>query len=241
MHDYWHLFLGALFLRRESYEYQRDRTRPFAHGLTFVVIIGLLVAVAGILGAGLRYASLPNSDAIQNIVLKHLQAMPFYGDMTTAAQAQFLSTYNQIWNNFGGAFFGYPTTSAGLAQLLVTIVTTPLSLVVGWLVYSVLVHLVARGVNKQVSLAEGMGTLALATSPQLLTVLDVFPGVMATSAVITLWSLILSTFAVRTTYRTSTGRAIFAALFPLLLFLIPAFLLLCCGLFALAGAAGGRR
>lgn len=241
MRDYWHLFLGALFLRRESYEYQRDRMRPFAHGLTFVVLIGLLVAVAGILGAALRYASFPNSDAIENIVLKHLQAMPFYADLSSVAQTRFLDGYAETWNRLGSVFLGYPTSSGGLAQLLLTIVTTPLSLVIGWLIYSALVHLVARGVNKQVSLAEGMGTLALATSPQLLTVLDIFPGVMVTGAVITLWSLICSTFAVRTTYHTSTGRAIFAALFPVVLFLLSALLLLCCGLFALAGAAGGRR
>src|SRR5919202_6205568 len=95
--DLWHTWLSALFLRHEVYEYQRERRNPFAHGLLFIIVLGALLALFGILGSGLRYATEPRAEAIRSVVLTHLQAMPFYAQFTPQAETQFLSGYDQTW------------------------------------------------------------------------------------------------------------------------------------------------
>ena len=86
---FWELWRGAMFLKREVYSYERDQKNHFGNGLLYIAVIGVVIALAGILGAGLRYATLPNVDAIKNTVLVNLEAMPFYTLGDTAAQARF--------------------------------------------------------------------------------------------------------------------------------------------------------
>jgi hypothetical protein len=241
MTDYWHLWLGALFLKREAYEYQRDRRDSFAHGLLFIVLVGVLVGLFGIAGAGLRYASGPSAVAVKNVVLNHLQAMPFYDQMGSSAQQQFLTGYERTWAALGSLFMGYPTNAGDLVSLLAGIITTPLAWIIGWLFYGLLAHLIASRGNPHSSLAHGLGTLALATSPQALNVINVLPGASVGGLVLALWTLILNVFALRTAYRVSTRRAIGAALFPLLLLLLLLLLFLCLGLFALVAVIRGGR
>ncbi len=232
MADYWHLWLGGLFLKPEAYVYQRDRRNPLAHGLLFIIVIGVIVALAGILGAGLRFAFSPNADAVKNTVLNHLEAMPFYTTMAPAAQIQFQAGYDNFWNNFGGALLGYPINGGDLGRLLATIVTTPLFWIIGWLVYGLLVHLVARGrAHPEHYLASALGTIALATSPQLLNVVSFLPNAGVSGIVLGLWTMICNVFAIRTAYRLTTAHAIWAALFPLLLLLIVLIVLSCIGTF----------
>ncbi len=242
MADYWHLFIGALFLRREAYEYSRDRKDSFAHGLLFIVLIGVLTALASIIGAGVRYASSPNPDAVKNTVLTHLQAMPFYAQLIQPypqAQQQFFSGYNQVWNSLGSLFMGFPTNAAGWTQLLAGIVTTPVIWIILWLIYAGLAHLIARRGTFHVEFPRVLGTLALATAPQAFSVIGVLPAAGASAVVIWLWSLVLNIFAIRTAYRTTTAHAVWAALFPLALLLLLLILLSFIGYVALISLLRG--
>ncbi len=242
MRDYWHLWLSGLFLKREAYEYQRERRDSFAHGLAFIAVVGIVVGLFGIAGAAFRYATQPSADAIKNVVLNHLQAMPFYTQMGSIAQGQFLTGYNQVWATLGSRFVGYPTNGRDLIALLASPITTPLLLVIGWLIYGVLAHLIAASGNPHSSLAHGLGTLALATSPQALNVVTVLPGASISGVMIGLWTFILNVYALRTAYRISTPRAITAAIFPLLLLLLLLILFACVGFFLLTAAIrGGQR
>jgi hypothetical protein len=242
MRDYFHLWLSALFLKREAYEYQRDRRDSFAHGLAFIVTVGVVVALFGIAGAALRYATEPSADAIKNTVLNHLQAMPFYSQFTPQGERQFLNGYNQAWGAFGSLFVGYPTKVSELVFVFASLITTPLSWVIGWLIYGVLAHLIAGRGNPHSSLAHGLGTLSLATSPQILNVVTVLPGASISSVMVGLWTIILNVFALRTAYRISTTRAVLSALFPLLLLLLIIIVFACFGFLALSTAiTGGRR
>ncbi len=223
MADYWHLWLGALFLRREAYEYQRERKDSFAHGLLFIVLIGVIVALSGIAGAALRYATSPNVDAVKNTILNHLQSMPFYAESIQPfpdAQRQFQSGYDQTWAVAGSLFMGYPISAADWARVLASVITTPISWIVGWLVYGVLAHLIASRGNPHANLSHGLGTLALATSPQALGVVNIIPQAGVNGLALALWTLILNVYALRTAYQVSTRRAVWAALFPLLLLLL---------------------
>ncbi len=223
---YAELWTGAMFLQSEAYMYMRERRQPFGNGLLYVALVGFVVAVANILGAAARYATSPNPDAIRSIVLTHLQALPFYAQLSPQAQRGFDSTYAQIWNQFGSQFVGFPVDAGGVASLSLGLLTTPLGLVIGWLIFGALVHLVGRGWNPETSYGELLATLALAHSPQVLYVLNLFPGVAISGLVVGLWTLILNVFAVRIAYKTTTGRAIWGALFPTLLLVVLLILLI---------------
>lgn len=241
MANYWELWLGALFLKREAYEYQRDREDTFAHGLLFLVLIGVIVALAGIVGAGVRYTTAPSMEALKNTVLTHLQAMPFYDQMPDIGQQQFLSGYNQTWSTLGGLFMGYPTNAAGWMMQLASVIITPLFWIIIWLIYGALAHIIASRGNPQSNFAHGLGTLALATAPQALNVINILPNAGVGSVALALWTMILNVFALRVAYQTSTTRAIWAALFPLLLLLLFVLLVGCVGFFALTSVLGGQR
>lgn len=212
-------FLGlwhrAMFLQPEPYAYQRDQKNPFGQGLLYLAVIGMIVALASILGAGVRYATLPSLDAIKGTVLVHLQALPFLTQDPTVEQ-QFLRGYNQVWDQFSSFFVGYPTNASSLATLFASIITTPLGLMLGWVVYGALVHLVGRGWNRETSYAELLAPLALASSPHLLYVLNIFPQVNVSSVVVWLWSLVCNIVAIRVAYQTTGPRAAWGAVFPLL-------------------------
>lgn len=242
LRDYWHLWVSSLFLQREAYEYQRDRRDSFGHGMAFIALLGIITALFGIGGSGLRYATAPRAEAIKGVVLTHLQAMPFYTQLPPEGERQFISGYNQSWENFGSFFVGYPTRPRDLALLLSTIVTTPLAWMMGWLIYGLLAHRIASRKNANNSLAHGLGTLALATSPQLLKAVEIFPGANVSGLMIAAWVMIANVFALRTAYRLSTPRAIWAALFPLLLLFLILLVLLVMGTLLLGGAPrGGQR
>ncbi len=239
MADYIHLWFGALFLKREAYEYQRDRKDSFAHGLLFIVLAGIVVALFGIAGAFLRFATSPSADAVKNTVLTYLQSMPWYTQFIQSApqaEQQFLSGYSQFWAVAGSSLMGYPSSSGDWAWLLASVLTTPLLLIIGWLVYGVLAHLIAGQNNPHAGLGHGLGTLALATSPQLLNIITIVPHAGLTGGIVGLWTVILNVFALRTAYRISTRRAIGAALFPLLLLFIVLLLLGCLAYFILVVA-----
>ncbi|MGB8644932.1 MAG: YIP1 family protein [Anaerolineae bacterium] len=244
MTDYWHLFVSALFLRREAYEYQRDRKDSFAHGLFLIVLIAILTALAGIGGAAFRYAASPSADAIKNTVLTHLQAMPFYTQMIqpySQAEQQWLSGYNRSWEYLGSLFMGFPTNAQGWTVLFTSVITTPILWVIVWLFYGALAHLVARRGAEHVELSHALGTLALASAPQAFSFIGLFPQASASMFALWLWSMILNVFAVKTAYRITTRHAIWAALFPLLLLFLLLIVILIIGFILLAGAVRGGQ
>lgn len=227
---YAELWTGSMFLQDEAYVYMSERRKPFAGGLLYVALIGVLVAVAGILGALTRYATSPSLDAIKNTVLKHLQVMPFYESMGAIAQRAFDAGFNQVWDLFGPLFVGYPDTPQQIAQLFASVLTTPLGLVVEWLYFGALVHFIARKWNREISFAEILGPLALAQSPQLLYWLGIFPNVSVSLWVVYLWFFVCAATAIRVTYRTTAANAFRAAFFPVLVSLVLVVVLILVGL-----------
>lgn len=234
------LWLGGMFLKPQTYAYMRDRKNAAANGATYIAVIGVLTALAGIVGAGVRYAGSPSVAAIKNTVLTHIQAMPFY-TQTPGLDVAFNEGFQRVWDQFGSLFVGYPADGAGLVQLLITLLTNPLWLLLTWLLYGALVHLVGRGWNRETSYGELLGPLALAASPQLLRAFELLPGGSASGVVIVLWSLVLNIFAVKAAYQTTTRRAVWGALFPILLALVLLILLLGVGVTLLLAAVRGGQ
>jgi hypothetical protein len=214
------LWLDGMFLQEQGYAYERDSKNPFGNGLVYIAIIGVIVALANIIGAALRFATSPSADAIKNVVSTHLHAMPFYTAFDPAVAVAFDQGYDQVWDSAGSLFLGYPTDATGFVGLVLGVLTTPLGYMLTWVIYGALVHLVARGWNPETSYAELLAPLALATSPQILNVLVLFPGVGAPGIVIALWTFICNIFAIRVAYKTTARRAVWGAVFPLLLLIV---------------------
>ncbi len=232
------LWLDAMFLKREGYAYERERKNPFGNGLVYIAIIGVLVAITGMFGAGLRFATEPSLDAVKNTVLVHLQAMPFYSAFDSASATAFDQGYDQWWDQSGAGALGYPADASGIAALALSLLTTPLGLIIGWLIYGALVHLIARGWNPETSFGEMLAPLALATSPHLLNILTLLPSANVSGLAVALWTLLCNVVAIRVAYQTTTRRAVWGALFPLLLLIVFLFVLV---IFGIVIGASARR
>ena len=118
------------------------------------------------------------------------------------------------------------------ANSLLGIITKPLGLILGWLVYGVLAMGAARLLGGRGTLNQTLGATALAAAPQMLTLLTVLPFV--TVAGLGTWSLLCNYVALRTVHDLSWPRAVWAALLPGLVLLL---LALALG-FVVAGLAG---
>jgi hypothetical protein len=197
----------ALFLQTTAYERMRDDDNPFVEGLFLLVLLGLLLAVVGIVGTTLEWASSPPLAEIQKAVLSGLQQMRWYQDLQAFPEAltQFQTIWDQVWRVVTMAA---PSPASSLAG----IITKPLGLIVGWLVFGVVAYLLARVFGGRGSLNQTLGATALATAPQLLTLVTVLP--FTAVAGLGTWTLLCNYMALRTVHHLSWPRAVFAALLP---------------------------
>jgi hypothetical protein len=214
---------GAFLLREEVYAGMRDDAQRLKRALILIVVVGLLVGVAGGLGRLAEWAFSPPLDRIQAVVLSHLQAMPWYAEISRNPQA--LGTFQQMYN------LGWQIAKA-LApnpSALLGIITTPLSFLIVWLIYGLAVYVSARILGGQGGVEQTFACTALAVAPQLLNVITVLP--FATAAGVSTWALVCNFHAIRTAHGLTGWRALVATLLPLVL------LILTVALFACGGAA----
>lgn len=237
MKRYWQLWFNSIFMNQATFDEMSRERYAFAHGLTFIAIIGALVGISRVVGAAIRYSFAPPVDQIKNTVLVHLENMPWYIQLadSEAFTRQFSSGYDLWWRLFGDRVVPNPLAPLTLASPL----TVPVALGLGWLIYGVLVHLFARLFGGQGNLGHALGMLALATSPQLLNMLTFFPGLTLGTGLVGLWSLALNYIAVKTNYRLSVGRAVLVAILPLGLLALALLISLWVGI-ALVARMGGR-
>ncbi|HRX04940.1 MAG TPA: hypothetical protein P5148_17460, partial [Anaerolineae bacterium] len=113
------LLWDGLFLQRDAYAHMRDDDNPFVEGLFILVLLGVLLAVAGIIGTTLEWASSPNLNTVRDVVLNNLQNMEWYRSMQLAPGGE--STFLQIWNSIWNAFASMaPSPVRSLARRLAT-------------------------------------------------------------------------------------------------------------------------
>lgn len=228
------LLIRALFLRTDAYEEMREAERPVVRGLLILVVIGLLIAFVALVGTVLEWASSPDMADIQEAVYEGLIRMPWYRE--TLAEVPdfdeiFDKQYEMGWN-IGRFFAPNPGGAAG------GIVLTPLGLVINWLVYGLLAHLFARLFKGEGEVSQTLGCTALALSPQLVRLLEVFPFV-GVGGVVGTWTLIARYVAVKQTHRLTWGRAFWATILPIVLLRLVAFVLLGLGV-AIGGAVAAQ-
>jgi hypothetical protein len=206
------LVAGALFLRTDAYEELREARSPFLKGLIIIVVVGVIIALAVLVGTALEWASSPNLADIQEVVYEGITQMPWYEETLQAVPG-----YDKIfqqWYDLGwtlGRMAGPSSPSSALGSL----VLTPLSLVIGWLIYGLLAHLFAKLLKGEATLSQTLGCTALAVAPQVLKLTELLPYV-AMGGVVATWTLICRYVALKQAHRFTWGRAFWATVLPLL-------------------------
>lgn len=225
------LVWNALFLKEAPYAEMRDGTTPLPRGLTVVLLIALAVALAGLIGTALEWATTPDLGAMKDVVLEGLREMPWYREMRGDPQfrEQFRQWYDLGWRIFPSLFGAPNLITAG-----VRVVLLPLGLLLTWLIYGAVAHLFARLLGGQASLSQTLGCTALAVAPQMLNLVTLFPYVSVAGMVTGTWVLLCRYTALKTGHRLTWSRALAAALLPYV-----AFALLVVPFACLGGAAAG--
>ncbi len=221
------LVAGALFLRTDAYEEMREARSPFLTGLIIIVVVGVIVALAALVGMALEWASSPNLADIQEIVYEGMIQMPWYQETL-----QMVPGYDQIfrqWYDLGwslGRTFGDSSPGSALGNLFLT----PVGLVIAWLIYGLLAHLFARLLQGEATLSQTLGCTALAVAPQVLKLTELVPYV--TVGGVATWTLICRYIALKQAHHLTWGRAFWATVLPLLTLLVLGLILAAIGVLA---------
>jgi hypothetical protein len=232
------LGVGAFFLDKDAYEEMRDLENPFSQGLGLVAIISVLVALialVGIVGGLVEGATVPKEEQVKAIVKQGLTRMPWYEAMSEDPEfvREFEQQFEMQWPQNASRYFGPSSFGEGLVGGITGAVFGGLGVFIGWLIYALLAHAFAQMLGGQGTLQQILGCTALAVSPQVLNLAGLLPFVQV-GGIISTWMLACNYVAVKTVYRLSWGRALWATVLSRIIFAILAALATCC-----AGGAGG--
>jgi hypothetical protein len=199
----------ALFLSEEPYAEMRESANPAVRGLGLIALIAVAVALVGLVGTTLEWATSPNMGDIQRTVLEGLKKMPFYQDMQDNPEfrEQFQWQFDLQWRIMSQVAGG---NIAGAASRIVLL---PLGMAFTWLLYGVVAHLFARLLGGQGGLGQTLGCTALAVTPQLLNLATFFPYLVV-GGVVGTWTLLSRYVALKTCHRLTWTRALGATLLP---------------------------
>ncbi|MBN1658761.1 MAG: YIP1 family protein [Anaerolineae bacterium] len=224
----------ALLLREGAYERMRAVANPVVKGLIFIIIIGFAIALLGLVGDVLEWATTPDLGAIKDTVYHHLTQMTWWRELSTSREfvEQFDEFYNLGWQM--GDLFG----ATSLASSALDILLTPLGLVIRWLIYGLLAYLFARWLGGTGDLSDTLGVLALAAAPQMLNVFTLLPYV-SVGLLIPVWGILCAYVGLKTAHNLPWHRAVWATLLPFLLALVVLLLASCLGTAILAVVAKG--
>jgi hypothetical protein len=203
----------ALVLEAQPFEALTDDDEPWAEGFFLVLLVGLVVGLAQLIGGMLRNASLPPANVVLETIINGWQqfharlALP---NDVAAIEASIRQGWS-VWTQSNGY-------DSGWAQLLV-LITTPLGLVAGWLVVALVVFAAARTLGGTGTLSQTLGATALMVAPQGLLLLQVLPFVSISWLLLLVWSLLILYRAAEVAHDLPWVRAVWVALAPAVLLL----------------------
>ena len=214
---------SALLLKDEAYEKMRIDPNPVVKGLILIVVVGVVIALLGLVGDVLEWASTPNLNAIRNTILDYLPRMPWWEE--ASRDPNFPQFFDQMWNwNWDIATWFAP--SPGKAAI--NIVLVPLGLIVRWLIYGLLAYVFARWLGGTGDLSATLGVLALSVAPQALNALKLLPFVELGSLV-SIWGILCAYVGLKTAHKLHWYRAFWATLLPFILVIVVGILASCLG------------
>ncbi len=226
----------ALLLEVGAYEEMRASANPFVRGLILIVVVGVLISLVGIVGETLEWATTPSFEEMQKIVWQGMQRMPWVRQIPLENRREVMEIVRQRYD-FGWRIARLFAPNPLRAALRV--IATPIIFLMGWFVYGLLAHLFAKLLGGQASFGQTFGCTALAVSPQLLNLANLFPYVEV-GGVVGLWTLICNFVALKTAHRLDTGRAFWATVLPLVVLALIAVGLAAIGVAIVGALIGGR-
>ncbi len=208
----------ALVLDAEPFIALTDDDDPWLEGMFLTICVGFLVAIARVIGDFLAAAALPPVDAMLAALLQGWrQYSTTLPDHVNPALIE--SVLREAWA-MGMFWNGY---SGGWARLL-TLITTPTSLLLQWALASVIIYAVARSLGGVGTLNQTLGATALMVAPQALRFVEIIPFAAVSQLLLTVWAVLIIYRAVEVAHDLSWQRALLAALAPWLLLIVLALL-----------------
>jgi len=205
-------FIGkALLLEPDPFVEMVDDDNPWIEGLFLCACIGVLVAVAQLIGNLLLTASLPPSEALLNTVLQTLRQGTAGGETLIEIENALRSGWPLLL-----AYSGYDT----VGYSLLTLATTPLGLIGQWLFFGLASHLLARAAGGQGTLPQTLGAVALSNAPRLLYLFTVIPFVSVASVLIHVWGVLIAFRGLEVAHELPPGPAALVAVGTYLLLLL---------------------
>jgi hypothetical protein len=204
---------NALLLKGEAYEEMRVDPNPVVKGLILIVVVGVAIALLGLVGDVLEWASTPNLNEIKDTILFYMPRMPWWEE--ASRDPNFTRFFDQMWDwnwNFATWFSPSPGGAA------INIVLTPLALVIRWLIYGLLAYVFARWLGGTGDLSATLGVLAL----------GIFPFVELGSLV-SIWGILCAYVGLKTAHKLYWYRALWATLLPFILVIVVGILAGCFG------------
>lgn len=201
----------ALVLEPEPFVEMVDDDNPWGEGLFLCACIGVLIAVAQVLGGLLLTGSLPPAEVLLNILLQALRQLV----ANTETLLEVERTLGELWPLLAMGS-GY---DSGWLRLL-TLVVTPFGLIAQWLLFGITGHLIARAVGGQGSLGQTLGAMALSNGPRLLYILTIIPFVSIGGILIHVWGILIAYRGMEVAHELPPTRAAVAVVGPWLLVLV---------------------
>ncbi len=205
-------FIGkALLLEPDPFVEMVDDDNPWIEGLFLCACIGVLVAVAQLIGNLLLTAALPPSEALLNTVLQTLRQGTAGGETLIEIENALRSGWPLLL-----AYSGYNTVGFSL----LTLATTPLGLIGQWLFFGLASHLLARAAGGQGTLPQTLGAVALSNAPRLLYLFTMIPFVSVASVLIHVWGILIAFRGLEVAHELPPGPAALVAVGTYLLLLL---------------------
>lgn len=223
----------ALLLKEEAYEKMRVSDSPVTKGLILIIVVGVVIALLGVLGTILEWATTPNLAEIRDVVWTYMTQMPWWQDAARYDPnfaEQFQRFYDMGWSVFPSVFGG-----AQLGGALANIILIPLGLIVRWLLYGIVAYIFARWLGGTADLGQTLGVLALAVAPQALTALGILPY-LTLGSLVSIWAILCAFVGLKTVHKLTWSQAMWATLLPFIVVLAGIFAAACCSSLAIAAA-----
>lgn len=231
------LAIGGLLLDPRAFRAQRDDTRGLRRGALLVVLIGLLLGVASLIGSLGVYLTQPSNEQLNQTIYAGIVEMPWYREAVTGSP-ELVALIDDFFVRQGGVAI----TPAPLFSLLGVLIT-PLVALLSWLISGSFLHLVARAFGGAGRFVQTLATTAVAAGANLLGLVQVVPYAEQIPGALLLATgllgMLASYVAVREAHGLAPWRSFWAVLLgPLLLGLLLV-ALYCSAIFLFAGAAAG--
>ncbi len=201
----------ALVLDAEPFIALTDDDDPWLEGMFLTACVGFLVGIARVIGHFLTTATLPPTDAMLAALLQgwrqYSTTLP-----DTVNLALIESVLREAWA-MGIFWNGY---SGGGTRLL-TLITTPTTLLLQWVLAGVIIYAVARSLGGVGTLNQTLGVTALMVAPQALRLVEIIPFAAVSQLLLSVWAVLIIYRAVEVAHDLPWQRALLAALAPWLL------------------------